>query len=702
MAVNGSAVRGQWSLDWTDADIPVQTGVYNERNLALLFGLEQQGVANRDKEFDKVYLQVGKLPPAELGDYWTARSARYALLNRTEPKGSSQPGGATILMVLIYEGRLDAAKAVASASPPEHLTYRQAERFGAPIGALCALAQAAWPRLASAAEHDARETLRLDVLAILQQAARDDLQPPEAAADALVVACGNGTLPWAFLDALLSAVQMDEAVLRAAVAATAKAGNARVFSWLISKGDDAGGGVQRARNIAASHAIEIALAASAEPAGSGCDHGLWMRCMLRYVGRGAGPAGKGSCELDVLTAARRPPDDAVRADENLISLARAPPESVLQALVHVQPATVRWLLDGARPESDSAIAIFGDDPPKKEALFDAATIVSYLVRPMATGSVDKSWLAHLGTASFSGLLTGGPEGPLGAPVVARTIDASWQIYAASRMIYTHGAISIACAIGLTLHLSLAYARAEDANTDGYRTHRVIVEATTIAVPIALISAWQLYRGCVHAMADPMIGLRLAQASRARTGQLITAAAVLLALALEAVTGARKASLLLGLAAALSWLRTVEIATATTRGSTVLALLLLSTHHIPLALGIACPIALAVSLVSDALIGAPPSLVNTLLPAVGLASGLAAALSVALTASDDNVLVMGARMVRLRQLVCVDTGMERAALDEARAKVKTMSNGKALADEASDAESGVVVTTAGPAAAVELL
>ena len=746
--------RASWALDWTDADMPTSVGVYNEKNLALLFGLEEQGDANRDKEFDKVYGQVLKLQPAELAEYWKARSERHALLHRTNPNGITQPGGATMLMILIYEGRLDAAKAVASSSPPQHLTYCQSERFGPPRGALAALAMSTWPRLASAEETDAREALRLEILELLQQAARDNLQPPAAAADALVVACANGTLPETFLDALLRAVQFDEDNLRAAVWQTATAGNARALTWLLSRASAAASpasngsparGLSAASRLGVSaelmHAIELALASSASPAGPGGDHGLWMREMLRHIGRGHA-ATAGRAPLDVLTL-------PCRMDAPLPvpwwlpcgALWRPPPESVLQALVRLQPLTTRWLLDGGTPEPDvdtssnldgqiSASRLSppasptsrqppGDTmeaavAPPPQPLLPAMGVIAYLTRPKSGGRLDRAWLSHLGCASGGGLLAGGDAGPLGAPLLACTLNECWQTYGASRVLYGRGALDVLCAIALTAHLSLAHSRANtladstadgtaDSTADGARhAMRVVMEATLLAVPIALLSAWHLFEAMRHAIDDPAIGIRLVRASRVRAGQLLTSTVTLIALGVEAAAGAHDAAPLLGIAAALCWLRTLFLASASERGSTVLALLILSAIHLPLALAIACPIALAVSLVSDAIVGAAPGFVSTLLPAAGLGSGLAAALSVALTASDDTVLLMGARMVRLRVLAFLDATISTDALDEARARVLAKVGGEQGASSTvSVTEGGAAVKAAGHSA-VELL
>ena len=689
-----------WVLDWKEEELQYQVGVYNKRNLAKIYGSvePEQGNANVDQEFDALYATVCSLSHKELTAFWRTRSRSAPLLHRTESRDASQPAGSTVLMCLIAEGRLELALTVATASPTEHLVYTRAARFGPARGALHMLASAAWPRV-SREEHELREKLRLDLLHVLLKAAADaksDVALPLAAA------CANGSLPEKFLDALLVAAPLDHTRLRAAVRATALAGNARGLRWLharaaTSKDDRVFGELPRAGELGSGTvlAIELAIEATAFAAAAriphgasdggtpadaaGMDHAAWMREMLRMVFRAVcdgGGAGALQVEgaLDFLTA---PCQRHELTTAQASPCVPAPPESVLQALCRTQPLTVRWLLDGARDESSV------DDESTR--LLPTSTLIAHLYSlPREGDSSDRAWLAHIGAAEGRGLLGGSADSPLGAPMLVSLLEDGWQSHGL-RMLLWSAALDGAAAVALTVHFALSetIARAEDSMPNEALR---MMEALLLPLPVCLLSVWQLIRAARGAHTDPLVAGRLPRCSKLRAAQLLGWAITVLGLAVQLASGAAAAAPVLGVAAALCWLRLVELACASQSGATMLALLLSAAGNYALALALALPVALAATLASATVLNtpriwppshvglqhSPPSLAPVVPPTAALAAALAAALSIGLSASRDGDVQLGARLERLRTLVWLESIAGPAALADARKGVLSSS------------------------------
>ena len=717
MAPNNAVRQTGWVLDWKEEEPPYQVGVYNARNLARIYGSveAEQGSANVDREFDALYATVCGLSRKELTAFWRTRSRSGPLLHRTEPRDANQPAGSTVLMCLIADGRLEAALTVATASPTEHVVYTRAARFGPARSALHVLASATWPRV-SHEEHELREMLRLDLLHVLLKAAveaKSDVAVPLAAA------CANGSLPENCLDALLVAAPLDHARIRAAVRATALAGNARGLRWLLaqaanSKDDRVLGELPRAGELGSGTvlAIELAIEATAFAAAArmphgaadgsisadavGMDHAAWMREMLRSVCRAVcdgGGAGALRVEgaLDFLTA---PCQRHELTTTQASSCVPAPPESVLQALCRTQPQTVRWLLDGARDESsvdDAASPVKPHGPggegrsDESTRLLSTSTLIAHVCSPPREGdSSDRAWLAHIGAAEGRGLLGGSADGPLGAPLLVSLLEECWQSHGL-RMLLRSAVLDGAAAAALTAHLALSATISRAEHSMASEALRMM-EAVLLPLPVCLLSVWQLIRAARGAHTDPLVAGRLPRCSELRAAQLLGWAITILGLGVQLAAGAAAAAPVLGVAAALCWLRPVELACGSETGATMLALLLSAAGNYALALALSLPIALAAVLASATVLNSPriwppshvglqhspPSLAPVVPPTAALAAALAAALSIGLSASRDGDVKLGARLERLRSLAWLESIAGPTALADARKGVLSSS------------------------------
>ena len=345
-----------WVLDW-DGRAPVSVAVYNEVALRSLYQSldapldEREQTAEElrrlDATFDALYDSVLHLSPTEAGAEWRKLSRgvpAYRMLG-----SGVHPPGSTILMQLITDGHLSLAEAISRASPAAYVSHLSSARFGAPRGALHALASGGplWPVTAGGlgdddarAEAQRREARRIDVLHVLLEAGAS--AKAAGPVSPLVEACANGFVDAAFLDALhragappLSAAESPARGARNAAMASGTGGHVGSLRWLLSALPAADLRTQLTSSAvwhpltasSALCALELAIAATphsvsashgADAAGGGSqgpppttlsEHETWVRECLRYVCTPLAAAEGGSGH-GASSAAAQPPASA--------------------------------------------------------------------------------------------------------------------------------------------------------------------------------------------------------------------------------------------------------------------------------------------------------------------------------------------------------------------------------------------------------